>query len=562
MALSEYKPGTAFPGRIGRTDRRVEPRVAAAGPGGAGFAERAVHRPGRHRVRAARLLRQPDRHPAPRLARGRRPALQPHAHDGALLAVALLRDHRPQPPLQRDGRDHRARHRLPGLRRQHPVRERVPVRDAAAARLQHLHDRQVAPDAVGAGVRRRSLRPLAAGPRLRPLLRLPRRRHQPVVSRPRPRQPPGGAAAQPRGGLPPDRRPGRPRHLLHRRRQAGGPGQALLPALLHRRDARAAPRREGMGRPLRRALRRGLGGLPQRGVRPAEAARRRARGRGALPPRPRRPRVGVALAGRPQAGRPDDGGLRGLPVAHRRPDRAAAGLPARDRRARQHPDHGRVRQRSERRGRGHRHHQRDAVLQQRPGTAGGQPGQARRARRARHLQPLPVGLDLGGQHPVPPVEAGNLPRRRERPVPRALARRHQRPAARSASSTPTSSTWCPPCSTCSGSSRPPPSAVSRSQPLHGVSFAHTFDDAGRRRPATAPSTSRCSATARSTTTAGAPSARGRARPSPRPACRSVRRSAPRRWRCSTPSAGSSTTRPRTSRRTTTSPPRTGTRSSS
>ena len=51
------------------------------------------------------------------------------------------------------------------------------------ARLQHLHGRQVAPDAVGAGVRRRAVRPLAAGPRLRAVLRLPGRRHQPVVSR-------------------------------------------------------------------------------------------------------------------------------------------------------------------------------------------------------------------------------------------------------------------------------------------------------------------------------------------------------------------------------------------
>ena len=65
-------------------------------------------------------------------------------------------DHRPQPPHQRDGRDHRAGDRLSGLQRQHPVRERVPVGDAAAARLQHLHGRQVASDAVRAGVRRRA----------------------------------------------------------------------------------------------------------------------------------------------------------------------------------------------------------------------------------------------------------------------------------------------------------------------------------------------------------------------------------------------------------------------
>ena len=43
-------------------------------------------------------------------------------------------------------------------------------------------------------------------------------------------------------------------------------------------------------------------------------------------------------------------------------------------------------------------------------------------------------------------------------------------------------------------------------PIEGVSFAHTFNDARMRRPSMSPSTSRCLATARSTTTAGAPSA--------------------------------------------------------
>ena len=50
-------------------------------------------------------------------------------------------------------------------------------------------------------------------------------------------------------------------------------------------------------------------------------------------------------------------------------------------------------------------------------------------------------------------------------------------------------------------------------PLEGVSFAHTFDDAERARPSTSRSTSRCSATARSTTTAGERCARGRRRTS-------------------------------------------------
>ena len=43
------------------------------------------------------------------------------------------------------------------------------------------------------------------------------------------------------------------------------------------------------------------------------------------------------------------------------------------------------------------------------------------------LQPLPVGLDLGREHAVPAVEAGDLPRRLQRPVPGALAERHPGP---------------------------------------------------------------------------------------------------------------------------------------
>ena len=57
-------------------------------------------------------------------------------------------------------------------------------------------------------------------------------------------------------------------------------------------------------------------------------------------------------------------------------------------------------------------------------------------------------------------------------------------------------------------------------PLHGVSFAQTLDDP-EARTVTTRSTSRCSATARSTTTAGGRSAPGRARRSPRPATASV-----------------------------------------
>ncbi len=61
-------------------------------------------------------------------------------------------------------------------------------------------------------------------------------------------------------------------------------------------------------------------------------------------------------------------------------------------------------------------------------TARGEPGRHRRDRWPRPLQPLPVGLDLGRQHAVPALEAGDLPRRVDRPVHRLLAGGH--PGAR------------------------------------------------------------------------------------------------------------------------------------
>ncbi len=60
------------------------------------------------------------------------------------------------------------------------------------------------------------------------------------------------------------------------------PGQAVLLALLHRRDARPAPRAEGVGRSVPWPVRRRLGRLPGAGVRAAEGTRRRAEGRRAV----------------------------------------------------------------------------------------------------------------------------------------------------------------------------------------------------------------------------------------------------------------------------------------
>ena len=308
----------------------------------------------------------------------------------------------------------------------------------------------------------RALRPLAVGPRLRALLRVPRRRHEPVESRPRLRQPSGRAARDSRGGLPPHARPRRQGDAVHRRRQAGRPRQAVLPALLPGRDPRAAPRAEGVGRQVRGEVRRRVGRLPHAHVRPSEGARHRAGRLRAVPPRPRRAGLGFAVGRSTPPLRARDGGVRRFPQPHRPPHRPPHRVPAHDRRARQHVDHGGLRQRRERRRRRHRHDQRGAVLQQLPRDRSRTASRSSTSSAARSTSTTTRGA---GPSPGTRRSAGGS----ARPTAAARAtrssctgRRGSRRAARCARSTRTSSTWCRPCSTCSASRRPPRSRVFRS----------------------------------------------------------------------------------------------------
>ena len=107
MALKEYKPGTTFPGRMGRTIGKSEPAWPSPRRAKREGAERPLHRHRRHRLRPARLLRLADPHAKHRQAGEERAAVQQHAHDGALLAVALLHPDRAQPSLERDVLHHR-----------------------------------------------------------------------------------------------------------------------------------------------------------------------------------------------------------------------------------------------------------------------------------------------------------------------------------------------------------------------------------------------------------------------------------------------------------------------
>ena len=235
MAIKEYEPGTAFPGVIGRTigeSSPAWPRPLRAKPGApnvlfivlddTGFGQLGCY---------GSPIRTPN---LDRLA-GERPALQQHAHHRALLAEPLVHPDRPQPPLERDGLHHRGRDRLPRLQRPHPVRERLPLRDAAAARLQHVR-------ASASGTSRPPSRRSAAGPYDRWPLGRGFERFYGFL---------GGDTHQYYPDLVYDNHQVEPpttpeegyhltedlvdqRHRVHRRRQAGRARQAVLPVLLPR----------------------------------------------------------------------------------------------------------------------------------------------------------------------------------------------------------------------------------------------------------------------------------------------------------------------------------------
>ena len=101
---------------------------------------------------------------------------------------------------------------------------------------------------------------------LRPLLRLHRRRDEPVVSRPRRGQPLRRPAVPPRGRLPRVEGLRRQGHLLHRRQQAVASRQALVHEVLPRREPRAAPLPAGLHRQVQGDVRRRLRGVPRVGA--------------------------------------------------------------------------------------------------------------------------------------------------------------------------------------------------------------------------------------------------------------------------------------------------------
>ena len=204
-------------------------------------------------------------------------------------------------------------------------------------RLEHGRVRQVAPDPVGGGDRRRPVHPLADRRGLRHLLRLHGRRDEPLVPAALLGHHAGRARPAAGGGLPPHRGPRRPRRRLGAHPAVPDPGPAVLHLPRPRRDACAVPRRHGVDRAVRGPVRRTAG---------TPCARRPSRARselGIVPPDAElapwadgRAALGRARRRRQARGRAADGDLRRLRRARRPPGRPAGRRPRRARRARQH----------------------------------------------------------------------------------------------------------------------------------------------------------------------------------------------------------------------------------
>ena len=277
-ALRRQRPGGGLPADPGDSPAQ-------------GRAERAGRPHRRRRLRRLQRLRRPDQHAHRGAPGGQRPQVHPLPHHRALLADAGGAADRAQPPLGRHGRHHRAGHRRPRLHLDDPQHQGGRGQDAARQRLLHRPVRQV-PRGAGLGDQPDgAVRPLADDAGLREVLRLHRRRDQPVVPRglrrPHPRR---GAE---RSLLPLHRGHGRQGDRLDQGAEGDLPGQAVLHLLGARRHPRPAPGARGVDREVQGAVRRRLGRAARADLRPPEGAGRH----------PRRCRADAAPGADPGLGR-------------------------------------------------------------------------------------------------------------------------------------------------------------------------------------------------------------------------------------------------------------------
>ena len=208
-----------------------------------GRAERADHPHRRRRIWVVERLRRPLPDAERGEARGGRPEVQPLPHHRPLLADAAGAADRAQSPLRRHGRHHRDRHRRAGLLLGAAEHHVAAGPDAEAQRLLDGAVRQM-PRSAGVGDEPgRAVRCLAhRRRRLRVLLRLHRRRGEPVVPDAVRGHHAGRAEEDARRGLPLDGRHDRQGDGLDLAAEGARSGQAVLRLLRARRHPRAAPR--------------------------------------------------------------------------------------------------------------------------------------------------------------------------------------------------------------------------------------------------------------------------------------------------------------------------------
>ena len=254
------------PGHLVPADRAA----AAAG----GRAQRARRPARRRRLRRVQRLRWAVPHPDRRAAGGERAEVQPVPHDRPVLAHPRGAADGPQPPRGRHGRHHRDRDLGARLQLAAPQHRRAAGRDAEAQRLLDRPVRQVPRGAGLADQPDGAVRRLAdRRRRLRALLRLHRRRDQPVGAGDLPGHRAGRARAHGRGGLPLHRGPDRQGDRVGPPAEGADARQALLRLLRPGRHPRAAPRPAGVGRQVQGPVRPGLGRAARAHVRAPEGAR-------------------------------------------------------------------------------------------------------------------------------------------------------------------------------------------------------------------------------------------------------------------------------------------------
>jgi len=335
------------------------------------------HRDARRRgLRPAGDLRRRRGDPDAVAAGGRGHRLQRVPHHGDVLADPGVAADRPEPPPSGRRPDRRVRERLGRLHGHHPEDRGDVPGGAAPLRVRDRGFWQMAQH-TGRHPGDGPVRAVPHGARFRPLLRLHRGGNVPVGARALGEHDPhrNAPAGRPRG-LPPDRGHGGQGGPLDAAPPRRPPG-ATVPGLLDAGGrARAASRRRGVVRPVRRPLRRGVGCGAQAHIRPAEGDGLDPRGCHPCPAARGDPRVGRRPGERARVPAAPDGGLRRLPRAH-----GHAGRQARRRsRGDGHPGEHAVRvhplgQRRVRRG--------DARLHRRAQRAERHPHHRRRARRGR-----------------------------------------------------------------------------------------------------------------------------------------------------------------------------------